>query len=110
MVQAVVDIALDDYLPAVIDASASGQTQLVAAETGRRIRVVEYTLVVGGAVDIIFQSDSTNLTGTMEFGVKGEGAGRESSRWLFQTAVGEPLNLNLSANEGVGGHLLYLLV
>lgn len=98
-------------LSAVITASASGATQVVAAVAGRRIRVVGYTYRVNAAVNVKWQSGSTDLTGLLYNGGAGEGDSpfANEQSWLFQTAVGAALNINLSAAVAVGGHVQYHL-
>jgi hypothetical protein len=98
---------------AVISASASGNTEVVAAVAGKRIRVLQYRLVCGGDVTVKFRSASTDITGGMPFATNGgisAGAPVQTPAGLlfeFQTAPGEALNINLSAAIAVGGHLTY---
>jgi len=94
-----------------ISVSASGNTELVAAVSGRRMRVLTYTIVVESAVDVRFGSGSSAITGAMTFGVEAEGV---SAAWApgghFQTVAGEALVINLSAAVVVRGHLSYIEV
>lgn len=98
---------------AVITASASGATQLVAAVAGKRIRVLHYRLMASGAVSVKFQSASTDITGLMPFAANGGiSAGAPSIIpagliFEFQTEPGEALNINLSGAVAVGGYMLY---
>lgn len=92
---------------ALIDANSSGNTQIVAAVSGKRIRVVAYAVVASGTVNVRFRSgSSTNLTGVMRL-VEAGGIAHAFEGGLFQTDVGEALNINLSANVQVGGYLVY---
>jgi len=92
---------------ALIDANSSGNTQVVAAVSGKRIRVVAYALVASAAVNVQFRSGSTtNLTGPMRL-VEAGGVAHAFEGGLFQTNVGESLNINLSANVQVGGYVVY---
>lgn len=97
-----------------IDASSSGNNTLVAAASGYKIRVVDYLLVAGGAVNAKFQSGAsgTDLTGLMDFNASGQGARavQANDEGLFETAAGELLNLNLSGAVQVGGHMSYRLI
>lgn len=98
--------------------SDDGSYTLVPAVPGRRIRVVNYT-IVGDANNntIQFFSNVTALTGIMHI-THGNAlvshAGQlfpAGALMLFQTATGEPLKLTTTANGGiVGGHLTYVLV
>lgn len=75
--------------------------------SGKRIRVVSYVIVASGAVNAQFRSGAnTNLTGAMRL-VEAGGVSAHFDGGLFQTAVGEALNLNLSAAVQVSGHLTY---
>lgn len=98
---------------AAIAASGSGDNTLVDAVSGYKIRVLGYTFIVSGAVNVKFQSaaDGDDLTGTMVFDAASKGASvTVNGLGLFETAPGELLNLNLSGAVGVNGHLTYQLV
>lgn len=101
---------------AKIDASASGDNSIVAAVTGRRIRVVGYTIIASGAVTAKWRSASTDISGGMALAANGGAAPAVSvisPGGLFgvlQTEPGEALNLNLGAAVSVGGHLTYIEV
>mgnify|MGYP000087877653 CR=1 FL=1 len=97
---------------ASIAATATGQTALVAAQTSpnRVIRVKQYAYVVGGAVNVKFQSASTDLTGAQEHSAKAEGIAAEHPDGVFETVAGEPLNINLSGNVNVSGSLQYEVI
>lgn len=97
---------------AVINTSASGDAQVVAAVSGRAIRVTQYTVVNAAAQQVFFRSGSggTALTGPMPFGLNGGTASAFNPNGLFQTAVGAGLFINLSAANLCGGHLEYEVV
>lgn len=107
---------------AKISAAASGDNTLVAAVTSKKIRVLSLFLVNSGtAVSVYFTSgaggtaisgDSTNkipLDKTGAAGPAGFSLGHNPQGW-FETASGAALMLNLSAAQGVAGHLTYLEV
>lgn len=97
---------------ALIDTAASGNTTLVAAVAGKKIRVTAFVAVGAGAVNIAFQSGAggTGLTGAMPLAANTSlVVGDNPSGW-FETAAGALLNLNLSAAIGVRGCLKYVLV
>lgn len=90
--------------------AASGDTTLVDAVAGHRIRVLSFVLVPTGNQTVQFQSSTTtNLTGVMTL-LAGtplvEGLQREG---LFETVAGELLNLETSASTAMG-HLTYCLI
>lgn len=91
---------------------------LVPAVPGRRIRIVNYTIVGDSNNNTVqFFSNLTALTGIMHI-THGNPlishAGQlfpAGALMLFQTATGEPLKLTTTTNNGVvGGHLTYVLV
>jgi len=91
---------------ATINATTSGDTQVVAAVSGRRIVVVAYAVVASATVNIRFRSGTTDITGAMRL-VEGGGIAHAYDAGLFQTATGQALNINLSANATVGGYVVY---
>lgn len=101
---------------AAIAASASGNTEIVAAVAGKRIRVVAGVLSFGGTVNAKWRSASTDLTG-LYYGILGAQVpydyapeGMSGQLGHFETATGEALNLNLSDAVAVGGHVVYVEV
>jgi hypothetical protein len=111
MVQGKVQIDESEALAADLDATSSGNTQLVAAVTDRRIRVTSVLATNGGGstISINFQSSTTEITATHMLAANGGGYARDMrpDGYLFQTAVGEALNLNLDANGTVGCDVSY---
>jgi len=97
-----------------IDAAASGDNELVAAVTGKKICVLGLILVAKEAVDATIYSDvqsgGTALTGTISL-ADNEGfvlppPTSAEMHWL-ETASAKKLNLHLSAAKQVSGCLLY---
>lgn len=93
---------------ALIDANSSGNNLVVAAVTGKRILVLAYNYVSNGAVNAHWRSASTAITGPMymDGAAKGKVCPYNPKGWC-KTAVGEALNLNLSAAVAVGGEITY---
>lgn len=91
---------------AVITASAAGETAVVAAVTGKKIRVLNYVLTRSGAVNVKFQSGTSDITGLLYEGA----AAAYSPLGQFETAAGAALNINLSGAVAVGGHITYIEV
>ena len=75
---------------ALITASASGATSTVAAVSGKKIRVLTYTYNVNAAVNVKWQSASTDKTDLMRYAAQGEGV---TASWApgghFETNSGE---------------------
>lgn len=83
---------------AFVNAANSGNTELVAAQGGSlRIRVLSLTIVTLLAVNIKFQSATTDVFCTMPFGATGGVAIPYNPNGLFQTSANEALSINLSA-------------
>lgn len=95
---------------AAINTAASGATSLVSAVAGNNIVVLAYHFSAAGAVNVKFQSASTDLTGAMTCatGVPHDAASTDYG--LFQTATNEALNINLSGAVQVSGHIVYIVV
>lgn len=99
---------------------AAGTTQtVVAAQSGRKIRVVNYTVISDTAGTYKFQSynadttTATDLTGAIPVAANGgaspTGAGLQADglMGLFETLPGESLRIVFSTTANVGGHLAY---
>jgi hypothetical protein len=93
---------------AFANASSSGANQVVAGVANKRIRVVSYQVgPANGAVNVYFQGTSAALTSTKYLAANG-GFGRvRNEAGYFETAVGEPLQINLSGAVGVGVDVEY---
>lgn len=96
-------------LLARISASVSGPTAVVAAVPGKRITVLAWNYVVAGAVEVEWLSNVTSILGPQAYSATG---GNEASRaphgYLMRTAVGEALNVSLSASVMAEGVLNYI--
>lgn len=99
---------------AKIAASSSGNNNLVAAVTSKKIRVLAYNFIANGTVNGKFQSDGAgtpvDLTG-LKYCVANMGlvAPFNPVGW-FESASGKSLDINLSAAVAVGGELAYVEV
>ena len=93
-------------LYALINATSFGDTQIVPAVSGKRIRVIAYAVIANATVSIKFRSGTTDITGSMRI-VEGGGIAHAYDGGLFETAVGQALNINLSTNATVGGYVVY---
>lgn len=105
-------------LSAPITASASGDTAVVAAVSGKKIRVKAWLATNGAATaqSIKWRSGTTDLTGlfySTAIGVIGgqdlAGGPSGQAEFYFETVAGAALNVNLSASTAVGGVLQYTL-
>lgn len=98
---------------AAIAAASIGDNTLVAAVTGKKIRVVSLFMVAsGGANSTRFESAAggTALTGVMDLIADGQLVLPHNPAGWFETAAAALLNLELSAATAVAGALGYVLV
>ena len=94
-----------------IDATASGNTQVVAAVSGKKIRVVSVLVTNKASAKrtVKFQSSTTNITASHMVAADGGGYSRDAlpGGWLFETSAGEALNINLDAGGNIGCDVSY---
>jgi hypothetical protein len=105
--------ATQAVLRAAIDGATSGDNTLVAAVTGKRIRVLAILAVMTGtAVTIRFESGAggTALTGQMQPTQGGGFVLPFNPVGWFETAASALLNMELSGAQSVDGVLVYTLV
>lgn len=95
-----------------VDVAASGDNTLVAAVTGKKIRVVAFVLVAAGTVTARFESGAggTALTGQMSMAVNTQISAPYNPAGWFETAAAALLNLELSGAVSVDGFLAYVTV
>lgn len=98
---------------ASVDVAASGDNTIVAADATKKIKVLSYSLVCGGTVNVRWKSGAaSNLSGAMPFVVNtgiSSPVATPAGGHLMETAVNNALVLNLSAAIQVSGHLSYFL-
>lgn len=94
---------------AIIDHAGSGDNELVAAVSGKKIRVHDVVLISSGTVTVRFESGAggTALTGQMQLTAQTGFAPGFSPVGHFETAAGAALNLELSGAVSVDGWLVY---
>lgn len=97
----------DDLQTAVLDESATGE--VIAAVSGKKIRVYAVALVCDAALAVNFRSGaSTALEGAQAYAQNG---GRTESvnppYFLFETATGENLSIVISGSGNVRGRISY---
>lgn len=97
---------------AVIDDATSGDNEIVAAVTSKKIRVLAVWLVSAGTVTTRWESGAggTALTGQATLAVNTGYALPFNPVGWFETAKGVALNLELSAAVSVDGSLVYVEV
>ena len=96
---------------AFIAANNSGDNTIVAAVTGKRIRVLSWDLTIQVTGGWTWKSSTTsNLTGTMAASATFGYSAPFNPFGHFQTVAGELLNLNTSGVINAAGHLTYIEV
>ena len=95
---------------AVIAAAGAGDNTLVAAVTGKKIRILAAVLVAsGGANTVRFESGAggTAVSGLIDLGADGQLVLPLNGFGWLETAAAALLNLELSAATLVAGVLVY---
>lgn len=97
-----------------ISAAAGTLTEVVAAVTGKKIRVIAYAVTVGAAAgELQFQDDATTPKELAHFFLAVNGgvsyAGSQAAP-AFETGVGQALDIVPVATQTAEGHLAYVLV
>lgn len=96
---------------AKVVASASAATQVVALVSSKKIRVLSWSLVTNGAVNVKWQSHTAgDITGLHYFAANGGISSGFCPVGHFETTAGEALDINLSSATAVGGSLVYVEV
>lgn len=96
---------------AIITATASGDTAVVAAVAGKKIRVLCASVNADAAVNVRFRSATTSISGLRYIAAAGGGSGWSySPLGRFETASGEALNINLSGTANASGEVTYIEV
>lgn len=95
---------------AKIDANNSGDATIVAAVSGKRIKVIAGFYVVASDLTVKWKSNSTALTGDLPISGHSGMILPLCQVGYFVTAVGEALILNLSSGVAIGGSITYIEV
>ena len=95
-----------------VDTNAGGTIELVAAQSGKKIKVIAGFLALASSSTLNFKSATTSLTGPMTLTSLGleplKIAVDEVLPW-FETAAGEALNLAFGGAVQCSGVLFYAL-
>ena len=98
-------------VPASVIATASGATQVIAANLTNHIYVIWVRIINAGSVvnKVKFQSASSDITPFEELAVNGGWTTNAAPGYMFRTAINEALNINLNAVGDIGGQVGYIL-
>lgn len=94
----------------LVVSGSQGDNTLLAAVTGKRIRVIGGVLSANGTTAISFKSGTTAISGVIYMG--GSGTAKvlpELISGYVETAAGEALVLNVVADVSAGGMLTVLI-
>jgi hypothetical protein len=97
---------------AAINVNASGDNAIVAAVSGKKIKVSKAVVInqVATANAVKFRTGSSDLHAAMPLPLAvGQGITVDAPRDELQTVAGAALNLNLSAATAVTGYVIYTL-
>jgi len=93
---------------AKIDIAGAGDQTVVAAVSGKKIRVCGITFSCTAATGVTFKSAATVLLGPMPFDANGGMDAYRGSDGIFcETVAGEALVMNASTTSHVYGSLMY---
>lgn len=96
---------------AAINATASGDTTVVALVSGKKLRAFSVLLTVSTQVDVAWKSGaSTTKIAAMSFPQYGGMNQDYLPGWFMETDAGEPMVINLSENANVRGVVNYIEV
>ncbi len=99
-----------NVLYAYVDATGSGNTSLVAAVTGYKIRVLSAVVVALTAVTVHFESATTQISADNAAGATGGWTFPESEYGHCETTGGVALNVNLSSAVATGVTITYEMI
>lgn len=106
-----VPIPDSDIRRAFVNASSSGDNELVAAQgTGIKIRIISMIAIAGNAANTMtLRSNTTAISAGFPLAANGGFAANENSYGWFSTAANEALNVNLSGATLVAVSITYVL-
>lgn len=105
------EIIMAEIRRAKIDFSGAEDAEIVAAVAGQKISVAAMALTVGGETNLTFKSDTTAISGAMDFGGTDEPRGftHGFGDYPLQTAGGEAFVITSSIAVQVSGYITYYL-
>lgn len=89
-----------------INFSASGDSIIVSGVAGKRIKVLQYFMVIAAATNLTFKSSQTTLSGPLDFGSNAADV-QDFIQLPLTCNPGDPFIINSSNAVQVGGTLWY---
>lgn len=96
-------------LQAAISFAGAAHNQIIALETGKKIKVTTLFLTVAGEVNLTFESHETGISGAMDFGGANEPRGMvvNFGDSPMETVAGEAFKILASTGVQVSGYCNY---
>lgn len=94
----------------LLNASGTGDTEIVAAAAGARFRVLSVVAVATIANNIHFRSAANPISATFALGANGGIVLPSNEHGWFETNVGEALNVNMSVATATGIQIQYIKI
>jgi hypothetical protein len=91
-----------------VNASSGGNTQLVAAQGGLRIVVLEVCIITSAAQSVKFQSATTDISCAWPLATNGGLVLPYGRHGWLQTNIGEALNVNLSGGSNTAVQIAWI--
>lgn len=88
-------------------ASSGGNNEIVAAVSGKKIRVLALEGTINSPASLSIRSANTAISGPHPMSANGQKVLPMNEAGWFQTAAGEALNFDLSSAVQFGGSLVY---
>ena len=95
---------------AYLDATESGNTSIVAAVSGKKIRVLSAVVIALTAVTVHFESATTQISADNAAGATGGWTMPYSPYGWLETVAGAALNVNLGGAVATGVTIAYIEV
>jgi len=101
--------ALPTILNAVINIATAATHEIIALVPGEKIKIKTIMLTVAGETNITLQSNSTPISGALDFGGTNEPRGmvQNFGDAPLETVVNEAFKITLSGAVQVSGHVTY---
>jgi len=93
-----------------VNATSLGATQIIAAQPGMSIRVIDAAVTTTLANNIKFLSAAADISATLPLGATGGVVLPFNEHGWFQTNVGEALSINLSVATATGVQINYIIL
>jgi len=92
-----------------IAVAGAGHTEIVAAVTGKKIKIVNMAFTVDAEVNITFESATTAISGAMDFGATDEPRGmvQHFGDFPMETVAGEAFQILTVGAGKVNGYVTY---